>query len=277
MNPNEPNINRQSTPPPSSLSSSSHEHTSPNSPFRHTTRYILSQVNNAVVAESCDLSPLDSETKRKWINNIILVRSNITTEPQAHWIVRSLTLWIYQLLAERLSQEVLTAVSAAVHVRDQDNNIIDIAKLMLLTFERMLDHPTTVTESTRQLLEQLSSHFVSPGSTIREVSSSTTAFYEDDEDDGDFTGLGWTNHPADTDAIRYLDDPHHTWTIEHDHDPEDLCSICQQCLVAGETATKTPCGHLFHRDCLRSWLLGFDGVCPNCRSAVLGVKHTVLE
>ncbi|KAJ1961354.1 hypothetical protein GGI12_003295 [Dipsacomyces acuminosporus] len=41
----------------------------------------------------------------------------------------------------------------------------------------------------------------------------------------------------------------------------DRCSICREVLV---TAKKLPCEHLFHRSCLRSWLVRHLS-CPTCR------------
>ncbi|KAJ1736406.1 hypothetical protein LPJ72_001444 [Coemansia sp. Benny D160-2] len=44
----------------------------------------------------------------------------------------------------------------------------------------------------------------------------------------------------------------------------DRCSICREVLV---TAKKLPCDHLFHRSCLRSWLVRHLS-CPTCRVAL---------
>ncbi|KAJ1742098.1 hypothetical protein LPJ78_002816 [Coemansia sp. RSA 989] len=44
----------------------------------------------------------------------------------------------------------------------------------------------------------------------------------------------------------------------------DRCSICREILV---TAKKLPCDHLFHRSCLRSWLVRHLS-CPTCRIAL---------
>ncbi|KAJ2703720.1 hypothetical protein FB645_003792 [Coemansia sp. IMI 203386] len=47
---------------------------------------------------------------------------------------------------------------------------------------------------------------------------------------------------------------------------DDRCSICREVLV---TAKKLPCEHLFHRSCLRSWLVRHPS-CPTCRVALSG-------
>ncbi|KAJ2809073.1 hypothetical protein H4R20_000377 [Coemansia guatemalensis] len=46
----------------------------------------------------------------------------------------------------------------------------------------------------------------------------------------------------------------------------DRCSICREILA---TAKKLPCDHLFHRSCLRSWLVRHLS-CPTCRTALSG-------
>ncbi|KAJ2263297.1 hypothetical protein GGI01_000856 [Coemansia sp. RSA 376] len=46
----------------------------------------------------------------------------------------------------------------------------------------------------------------------------------------------------------------------------DRCSICREVLM---TAKKLPCDHLFHRSCLRSWLVRHLS-CPTCRITLSG-------
>lgn len=43
------------------------------------------------------------------------------------------------------------------------------------------------------------------------------------------------------------------------------CSICFESLHNSDSVTKTPCGHSFHYDCLRSWKAGHN-TCPICRA-----------
>ncbi|KAJ2779704.1 hypothetical protein GGI15_003792 [Coemansia interrupta] len=46
----------------------------------------------------------------------------------------------------------------------------------------------------------------------------------------------------------------------------DRCSICREVLM---TAKKLPCDHMFHRSCLRSWLVRHLS-CPTCRITLSG-------
>ncbi|KAG5563937.1 hypothetical protein RHGRI_000203 [Rhododendron griersonianum] len=46
---------------------------------------------------------------------------------------------------------------------------------------------------------------------------------------------------------------------------EDVCSICLDGILRGMTVAKSPCSHIFHRDCLFRWLPK-DSRCPLCRS-----------
>lgn len=43
-----------------------------------------------------------------------------------------------------------------------------------------------------------------------------------------------------------------------------LCAICKDMINVGETATKIPCGHGYHGDCIVPWL-GSRNTCPVCR------------
>mmetsp|Transcript_87077 Transcript_87077/g.202709 ORF Transcript_87077/g.202709 Transcript_87077/m.202709 type:complete len:584 (-) Transcript_87077:47-1798(-) len=51
--------------------------------------------------------------------------------------------------------------------------------------------------------------------------------------------------------------------IEHN----EHCVICRDSLFEGSKPKKLPCGHIFHIDCLRSWLV-MQQVCPTCRAEI---------
>mmetsp|Transcript_28030 Transcript_28030/g.70934 ORF Transcript_28030/g.70934 Transcript_28030/m.70934 type:complete len:304 (+) Transcript_28030:73-984(+) len=48
-----------------------------------------------------------------------------------------------------------------------------------------------------------------------------------------------------------------------DDGPE--CPICQDTFDESKPIKRTPCGHLFHEDCLGNWLENFAKSCPLCR------------
>lgn len=52
---------------------------------------------------------------------------------------------------------------------------------------------------------------------------------------------------------------------ENDLDAENTeCTICLEKLSPGDSALRIPCGHLFHEDCVRTWLQS-SNQCPMCR------------
>ncbi|KAL5741336.1 hypothetical protein ACOSP7_028068 [Xanthoceras sorbifolium] len=48
---------------------------------------------------------------------------------------------------------------------------------------------------------------------------------------------------------------------------EEECSICLERVGVGQTASQTPCSHMFHRECILQWLQR-DTSCPLCRAQV---------
>merc|ERR550539_1801174 len=59
-------------------------------------------------------------------------------------------------------------------------------------------------------------------------------------------------------------------TAEELANTDNVCIICREEMVAG-SAKKLPCGHIFHRNCLRSWFQR-QQTCPTCRLDVLRVN-----
>merc|ERR1712176_650936 len=45
------------------------------------------------------------------------------------------------------------------------------------------------------------------------------------------------------------------------------CVICRDSLFEGSKPKKLHCNHMFHIDCLRSWLV-MQQVCPTCRAEI---------
>ena len=47
------------------------------------------------------------------------------------------------------------------------------------------------------------------------------------------------------------------------------CPTCWDPIDAESTCVSTPCGHVFHSDCIESWMLGKKNVqCPQCRKRI---------
>lgn len=52
-------------------------------------------------------------------------------------------------------------------------------------------------------------------------------------------------------------------SVEAAHDSETMCSICLGDLCHGDTCCTTPCQHVFHKDCLDTWVRQRNH-CPLC-------------
>lgn len=54
---------------------------------------------------------------------------------------------------------------------------------------------------------------------------------------------------------------------------EENCSICMEQIEKDNEIIKLPCEHLFHENCIKSYLLNYDYKCPLCRHDI--GKHKV--
>lgn len=75
----------------------------------------------------------------------------------------------------------------------------------------------------------------------------------------------------DIETVEYSPKLFHAATDNGDDAQPPECSICQEDFAPNgaeqaRVIKRTPCGHLFHEDCLGSWLGGFAKTCPLCRT-----------
>merc|ERR1719167_379706 len=68
-------------------------------------------------------------------------------------------------------------------------------------------------------------------------------------------------------AIHNMDTLYPDATAEELAATDNVCIICREEMTASSTK-KLPCGHIFHRNCLRSWFQR-QQTCPTCRMDVL--------
>merc|ERR1719264_22157 len=47
---------------------------------------------------------------------------------------------------------------------------------------------------------------------------------------------------------------------------EQECCICTDKLFGTAVVKRTPCGHMFHEECLGTWLGQYARICPLCRA-----------
>ena len=43
------------------------------------------------------------------------------------------------------------------------------------------------------------------------------------------------------------------------------CSTCLESFTSRSDISSTPCGHVFHTDCIQKWFQNGQNVCPQCR------------
>ncbi|KAL1216638.1 putative E3 ubiquitin-protein ligase RHG1A [Cardamine amara subsp. amara] len=55
---------------------------------------------------------------------------------------------------------------------------------------------------------------------------------------------------------------------ENCSDEKEKCVICLSKLKGSEEASKLECGHKFHFECIKKWLI-VENMCPLCKEAVL--------
>uniref|UniRef100_A0A0G4FUJ5 RING-type E3 ubiquitin transferase n=1 Tax=Chromera velia CCMP2878 TaxID=1169474 RepID=A0A0G4FUJ5_9ALVE len=75
--------------------------------------------------------------------------------------------------------------------------------------------------------------------------------------------------PASRDARYAL--PVKTVTAEGEDGDRPTCAVCLEEFKKGGKAKEMPCGHLFHFDCILSWLEKHN-TCPSCRKALPSEK-----
>ncbi|ORX71805.1 hypothetical protein DL89DRAFT_217853, partial [Linderina pennispora] len=48
----------------------------------------------------------------------------------------------------------------------------------------------------------------------------------------------------------------------------ETCVICLSDFKAGKILVTLPCSHVFHKDCVRTWLTKKSETCPLCKESV---------
>ena len=62
-----------------------------------------------------------------------------------------------------------------------------------------------------------------------------------------------------------------------EEDIDNDCSICIDNLKKGNEIIKLGCNHIFHKKCIKSYLLNYDNKCPLCRTIILQKNNETIE
>jgi hypothetical protein len=107
----------------------------------------------------------------------------------------------------------------------------------------------------------------------------------DREEDDDADAVDGIVNPKNNNSVDGIVDPENNNgngnsndnNIEFDIDvPDNTCSICLSELEEGDWVGDIPCGHFFHKDCLKEWLFK-NNHCPICRMAGIASHPVVHE
>ncbi|XP_059640177.1 E3 ubiquitin-protein ligase CIP8-like [Cornus florida] len=83
---------------------------------------------------------------------------------------------------------------------------------------------------------------------------------EEEDDDDAMVPMEWRRVPASEASVEALE----KLKVENSDSKMMQCVICMEQLLVGSEATRMPCLHDFHGDCLVRWL-GVSNLCPLCR------------
>ncbi|KAK7209406.1 hypothetical protein V2G26_016584 [Clonostachys chloroleuca] len=93
------------------------------------------------------------------------------------------------------------------------------------------------------------------------------------------TGISWSNVDHSNEDLDQLDAvaPEESYEklrdeVEHCQEGDHLawpdsfyeCIVCLDCMKAGQTVRRLPCGHIFHSQCIIPWYLRRHYSCPLC-------------
>jgi hypothetical protein len=60
-------------------------------------------------------------------------------------------------------------------------------------------------------------------------------------------------------------------------DIDNDCSICIDNLRKGDEVIKLKCNHIFHKGCIKSYLMNYDNKCPLCRVNIIDEPQEIVE
>ncbi|KAF5181652.1 E3 ubiquitin-protein ligase ring1-like [Thalictrum thalictroides] len=168
---------------------------------------------------------------------------------------------LYHYIIERLNDECFEAVDVA-----KIDIIVEIDVGMDISDVTSVFEEDNIESNNDGFEEETVVHIQNESSTQSRV---TDVSSDDDDDDieSNYNGFEEENVAhiqSESGASRASIDALEIYNVKKDELIEDICTICRDEFLVGEEIKKMPCYHIYHTNCLLTWLEK-SHVCPICR------------
>lgn len=129
--------------------------TAPGQSFADKTQSLLEMLSKVTSRAREAPSPVPPSQLAQWRSSIRQAREYVTTDAEGTLIVQSLTHNIQILLRFFLENELVNSIRAVIYARTEEGFMLDIAKLMLIRLEKMLEQAIRVGPPSYSILCQM--------------------------------------------------------------------------------------------------------------------------
>lgn len=123
--------------------------------FAHVTWNLLDMIPEATVMDADPTSPIAPSQLAQWQGIFRQAREGMVSDAHATVMLNTLTRYIRALLQTFLENELLDGIRAAIYARTEEASMLEIARLMLISFEELLGLDLWVSMSSYVILSQM--------------------------------------------------------------------------------------------------------------------------